>query len=154
MKKLFLFALILVGGLHTAAGQTLQITGNPPTFGITNASELANGKQQTHQTVNIVNPLLGILPVELYVRCTGNLTSGSNSIPSAAVRILVTAPTSTPDPERTLSTSNQRVLAYQPPLLGLFSTQVMLRYRLTGGPDFFKPAGTYSTTIIYTLTLD
>lgn len=153
MRNVLLLLLFLFC-CHAATGQTLQITGNPPSISISTAAELVNGKQISHQTLNVVNPLIGILPVELYVRVSGDLQNGSNTIPASVIGVLVTSPTSTPDPERMLSTTNQRLLAYQPPLIGLASTPVTLRYRLTGGTSFFRPAGTYSTTIVYTLTLD
>lgn len=154
MRCRLLMFLLLAIGMGPCFGQTLQVTANPPTLSISTGAELANGTQVSHQTLNIINPLLGIVAVDLYVRISGNLSSGTNSIPAAAIGVLVTSPVATPDPERMLTTINQRLLVYQPPLIGLFSTPVTLRYRVIGGSDLFKPAGTYSATITYTLTND
>lgn len=147
--------------LYAAAGkgQSITILGNPPAIQVQNASEVVNGKQVSHTSLNVTYPALNVLTpnVELYARAEfANLSGTSGSIPSNKIGVLVTNITGV-DPERLLTTTDQRLFHINTGVLGsvLGGTQaVTIRYRLLGGAHLLLPAGTYNVRVFYRVTLD
>jgi len=147
--------------LYAAAGngQSITILGNPPAIQVQNASDVVNGKQVTHTSLSVTYPALNVLTpnVELYVRAEfANLSSTFGTIPSNKIGILVTNLTGV-DPERFLTTTDQRLFDLAPGLLGsvLGGTQsVTIRYNLLGGSHLLLHSGTYSVRVFYRVTLD
>lgn len=141
------------------SGQSIAILGSPPAIQVQNASDVLNGKQVTHTSLSVTYPALNVLTpnVELYVRAEfANLSGTSGTIPSNKMGILVTNLTGV-DPERFLTTTDQRLFHLGTGLLGsvLGGTQsITIRYNLLGGTHLLQPAGTYSVRVFYRVTLD
>ncbi|XZF13027.1 hypothetical protein ACTHGU_14670 [Chitinophagaceae bacterium MMS25-I14] len=141
-------------------GQSMSVLGSPSAIQITSAAEVINGKYLDHNSISITYPLLNLsgLSMELYAHAEfANLTSpASNTIPASSIGLQVTN-LSGADPERFLTTTDQRLL-HQPPglltsLLGGTST-VTLRYRVLGGTQLLKPAGVYTVRVFYRVVMD
>lgn len=83
-----------------------------------------------------------------------NLTSGVNTIPASQVGIQLTYWGSTPvnAPEVRLNSVNQTLGSYLNPTIGSSIVSLYFNYHLYGGALLFKPSGTYSTTLTFTVT--
>ncbi len=127
----------------TAIGVT--ILGNPA-MGISSINDYTNGLSIDHTTLQL-SLSLG-LSWSIQVRATGDLQNQNYSIPISAlgIRALGTGNRS----EFRLSTTNQTLLSGL--VTTLLSLNVPIRYRAVGGTDFLKPGGSYTTTLVFTLT--
>lgn len=127
----------------TAFGIT--ILGNPA-LSFRSINDFKNGIAVDHTTLQL-SLSLG-LSWSVQVRATGDLGYQSYSIPISALGIQALSLGNRS--EFRLSTINQTLVSGL--LTNLLSLSLPIRYRATGGNDFFKPGGSYTTTLVYTLT--
>jgi hypothetical protein len=153
-------SILLCGIMQFAKGQSITVHGNPPALQILNATELINGKYVDHNAFEITYPLLTILSrLDFYVRSEfATLSNGASTIPSDKIGIRVITPSGGADPERFLTTTDQRLFELSSGLLGGLSEgsfEVTLRYRLLGGSHLLNTeTGNYSVNVFYRFTVD
>ncbi|UFH57002.1 hypothetical protein [Spirosoma sp. KNUC1025] len=123
----------------------VSILGNP-SISISSISDYQNGVSISHNTLQL-SVSLG-LSWSLQVRATDDLRYQNQSIPVSS--IAVQSLNLGNRPEIFLSTTNQTLSS------GLASSILsiinLIRYRAVGGSNFLKPAGNYTTTILFTYT--
>lgn len=141
--------------IYTSAKAQLNTT--TVTFPFTSVSQYRSGIVLPSANQLSYTPVAG-LSVQLQASAAGNLISTTNpalSIPIGDIQMQVTgisgATPTTAGPVITLSTANQTLASNI--TVSLLSTAVFtFQYTASGGIDFLMPAGTYSTTLTYTVT--
>ena len=123
----------------------ITILGNPAiSFG--SISDYMNGVSANHSTLRLAISL-GV-SWSLQVRATGDLQNQVYSIPASAIGIQAVNIGSRP--EIMLSSTDQMLASGL--ASSLLNQVTTFRYRAVGGSAFLKPAGNYTTTLIFTYT--
>jgi len=125
----------------TAIGVT--ILGNP-SLTISSSNDFLSGVTLNHNTLQL-NVTLG-LSWSLQVRVTDDLRYQSYSIPASAIGVQTVGLGTRP--EIYLSTANQTLATGF--ATSLLNALMVIRYRVVGGNHLLKPAGSYSTTLVFT----
>lgn len=123
----------------------LTILGSPA-LGVSSVSDYTNGVTLNHNTLQI-NISLG-LTWSIQVRALDDLRYQSYSIPASSIAVQATGLGSRP--EIFLSTTNQTIASGL--ATSLLSAVLPLRYRAVGGSTFLKPAGSYTTTLLFSFS--
>ncbi len=123
----------------------LTILGSPA-LGVSSVNDYTNGVTLNHNTLQI-NVSLG-LTWSIQVRALDDLRYQSYSIPASSVAVQATGLGSRP--EIFLRTTNQTVASGL--ATSLLSAILPLRYRLIGGNTLLKPAGSYTTTLLFSFS--
>ncbi len=127
----------------TSIGVTLL--GNPALTFVT-INDYTNGVQVNHSTLQL-NVSLG-LSWSLQIHATDDLRYNTYSIPVSSIGVQSVSLGSRP--EIFLSTTNQTLASGL--ATSLLNAVMVIRYRAIGGSNFLKPAGLYTTTIVFTYT--
>ena len=136
---------------------TVTLTLNTPTISfLVNSAALYNtGVTLANQNTLSVSDNVGSGNYTLTVRSSSaNLTSGANTIPVSLVTIQLVniGGTAYAGPVITLNTTAQTLTNYPYSGAAFTNSQLLLTYKLAGGTALLKPAGTYGTTLTYTVT--
>ncbi|QJD80984.1 hypothetical protein [Spirosoma rhododendri] len=123
----------------------ITVLGNP-SLTVSSVDGFTNGVTVNHNTLQL-NLSLG-LTWSLQVRALDDLRYQSYSIPASAIGMQSAGLGARP--ELLLTTTNQTLASGV--ATSLLSTALPIRYRTVGGSAFLKPAGSYSTTILFTFT--
>lgn len=123
----------------------LTILGSP-SLGVSSVSDFTNGVTLNHNTLQI-NVSLG-LTWAIQVRALDDLRYQSYSIPASSIGVQATGLGSRP--EIFLSTTNQTIASGL--ATSLLNGVLPLRYRTIGGSTFLKPAGSYTTTLLFSFS--
>ncbi|GAB3891604.1 hypothetical protein [Spirosoma agri] len=121
----------------------VTILGNPA-LSFSSVNDYQNGVLLNHNTLQLTVSLG--LTWSLQVRATGDLRYQTNSIPVSAIGVQSVSLGSRP--EVFLSTTDQTLASGL--ATSLLSAIMLIRYRTTGGPNFLKPAGSYTTGLVFT----
>ncbi len=124
----------------TALGITIL---SNPALRFSSASDYANGVSVDNNTLQL-SVSLG-LTWSLQVKALDNLRYQTQSIPVSAIG--VQAISLGTRPEIFLSTTNQVLAAGV--ATSVLNAVMLIRYRAVGGTNFLKPAGTYTTTLLF-----
>ena len=125
----------------TAIGVTIL---SNPSFTINTSNDFLSGVTLNHNTLQL-NVTLG-LSWSLQVRVTDDLRYQSYSIPASAIGLQTIGLGARP--EIFLSTTNQTLSSGL--ATSLLNAIMLIRYRVVGGNHLLKPAGSYSTTLVFT----
>lgn len=117
-----------------------------PSISVRTVSDYQNGVSVDHNTLQL-SVSLG-LTWSLQIRVTDDLRYQTNAIPASAIG--VKSLNLGNRPEVFLSTTNQTLASGL--ASSLLNTTMLIRYRAIGGPSFLKPAGPYTTTLLFTYT--
>jgi len=121
----------------------VTILGNPG-LSFSTLNDYLNGVLLNHNTLQL-NVSIG-LSWSLQVRATGDLRYQTNSIPVSSIGVQAISLGSRP--EVFLSTTDQTLASGL--ATSLLSAIMLIRYRTTGGANFLKPAGAYTTGLVFT----
>ena len=121
----------------------ITVLGNPA-LSISSINDYQNGVSIDHNTLQL-NVSIG-LSWSLQVRATSDLQYQSYSIPASAIGIQTVSLGTRP--EVFLSTANQTIASGF--ATSLLNTLMLIRYRAVGGNHLLKPAGAYTTTLVFT----
>lgn len=157
MSRLYIISIVLLSTIAytTANGQGLSLTV------LVNSTNIPMNSGSHFQSGNTVSTIAALrvssnVSWDLSAKVSGNLTNGPYSIPANNIGIRVPNAPGNPQPERMFTVVDQLIVDAAPPTyLLMINTPVLLDIdlRTTGGENFMnKPAGSYSTTITYTLT--
>lgn len=172
MKKNFLLLFLWLSGVSAVAQElwadarehvrheesrfALALIATPPqAIEFLTVDHYKNGVTITHPTLTI-SGVAGVLWT-IQVRAAGNLQNGSFTIPIEGISIGATSFTGTGinlltgSTNVVLSTTNKTLISGALSLLNL-NVVANLTYRASGGVDFLKPAGNYTTTLTFTTT--
>lgn len=117
-----------------------------PSLSVRTVSEYQNGVSIDHNTLQL-SVSLG-LTWSLQIRATDDLRYSTNSIPASSIGIKSLNLGNSP--EIFLSTTNQTLASGL--ASSLLNVAMLIRYRAIGGPGLLKPAGAYTTTLVFTYT--
>lgn len=121
-------------------------TSSPPPIDIATPAEYQNGKFSDAPSSILL--ALGLAWTVSIRSQTANLTSGSNNIPVSNVTVQVVGVSGIGTGVVTLSTTSQVIASGVLALTANFS----FRYTMKGGNHLLVPAGTYTSSIIFTTT--
>lgn len=125
----------------TAIGVTIL---SNPSFTISTSNDFLSGVSLNHNTLQL-NVTLG-LSWSLQVRVTDDLRYQDYSIPASAIGLQSIGLGTRP--EIFLSTTNQTLSSGF--ATSLLNALMVIRYHVVGGSHLLKPAGSYSTTPVFT----
>jgi hypothetical protein len=150
--KIFVpFVLLILAGNHAKAQVvlgSLTINSNP-VIAVTSVSDYENGVAVTDQTLTITTN--ASMNWVLKVRAAANLDRMGTQIPVNNIGMKVTnLPGAAP--EIILTTADQDI-ASGTSVAVMQSIPVEIRYRAIAGNSFLQPAGDYSTSLTFTLTM-
>ena len=150
-KTVILIVLLVITGSNTKAQSMLGslTTNSNPVIPFVAISEYENGLAIIDQTITI-NTMASMNWV-LKVRAAANPELMGTQIPLNNFGLKVTNIPGAP-PEILLSTADQDI-ATGTSASAMQTIPVEIRYRAKGGNDFLKPAGDYTTTLTFTLTM-
>ncbi len=136
---------------------TVTLNLNTPTisFLVNSANAYNTGVTLANQNTLSVADNVGSGNYTLTVRASSaNLTSGANTIPVSQVTIQLVniGGLAYGGPVITLGTTAQTLTNYPYSGAAFTGQQLLLTYKLLGGTALLKPAGTYGTTLTYTVT--
>lgn len=158
-----LIGAILLGwlaGSPLRAQMSLTVLSSPPTFTINSVAAYRSGVTFDHATLRVNMPGSGQdKDYTVSVRASGNAIQGASSIPITLFTMQVITVLTTSDggirPLVRLSTATQTLMTtrVKPGNSNTYTGDLTIRYRLDGGTALLKPAGSYSTTLTFTLTV-
>ncbi len=142
--------LTLVAGNAKAQSMIGSLTINSnPVITLTSISDYENGVTVTDQTLTITTT--ASMNWVLKVRAAGNLDRMGSQIPVADIGLKVTNIAGTP-PEVMLATSDQDIASGTSAAV-MQTIPVEIQYRAVAGNGFLQPAGDYTTSLTFTLTM-
>ena len=121
-----------------------------PVINVPTVADYRSGVTITHSTLKISGT--ADLLYTLQVRASGNFMSGANSIPTSQIGITTLTTGLITQGERRLSTAYQSLCTYLPSTLNP-TLVVNFQYKLYSDSVLLKPAGSYTTTLTFLLTL-
>jgi hypothetical protein len=117
-----------------------------PSLGISTVDGFTKGVSVNHNTLQL-NLSLG-LAWSIQIRALDDLRYQSYSIPASSIGVQAVGLGTRP--ELFLTTTNQTLASGL--VSALVSVALPIRYRAIGGDTFLKPAGSYTTTLLFTFT--
>lgn len=140
---------LLIGNVQAQSMLGSLTINSNPVIELTSVSDYENGVAITDQTLTITTN--ASMNWVLKVRSAGNPDRMGAQIPAARIGMKVTNLPASP-PEILLSTFDQDIAGGASAAV-MQTIPVTIQYRAMGGADFLQPAGDYTVSLTFTLTM-